>query len=208
MMNPEGLLEILKSRRSVRKFLPDPVPEHDIEKIITAASWAPSGTNHQNWHFTVVRSPEIKNSMVAAVKEQVIEYSKNITLVQAQQGFLNYTNYFSFFNTAPVVITVIKKPYDSVTQKLMRRYGLSDAFMSTTDVQGPAAAIQNLVLMAHALGYGTCWMTGPLIAKEKLEKILSIQEPDSLLALIPIGRPAHSPAAPRRKEVKGIVNYL
>ncbi len=206
-MEWEKMLEVLKTRRSVRKFLPDPIPANDIEHIITAASWAPSGTNHQNWHFIVVRSPEMKDKMVQAVKEQVEKYSLNITSSKAREGFLHYTNYFTFFHQAPVIIAAVKKPYDSITQRILRKFDLSQEFLSSTDVQGPAAAIQNLLLMAHSLGYGTCWMTGPLIAKRKLEAILGIEDPDNLLALIPIGKPAHLPPPPKRKEVKGIVTY-
>jgi nitroreductase len=146
--------------------------------------------------------------MAQAVIDKVVEYSNSIKMENARHGFLNYTNYFSFFNDAPCVIAVVKKPYDSITQKLMRRYELDDSFMSSTDVQGPAAAIQNLLLMIHTLGYGACWMTGPLIAKTEIEKILNINTPDGLMALIPMGRASHNPPAPHRKEVKGIVEYL
>ena len=206
-MDPNSFLEVLKNRRSVRRFLPGSIPRSDIERIITAASWAPSGTNHQNWHFIVIENQKTIGEMSEAVKNQVEKYSQKIMLPAAKAGFLNYTSYFTFFKQAPCVIAVVKKPYDSITQKLMRRYELPDNFLSHTDVQGPAAAIQNLMLMAHSMGYGTCWMTGPLIARKRLEKVLSIAEPDELMALIPLGRPAHTPPPPRRKEVKGIVEF-
>jgi nitroreductase len=207
-MNADEFLEVLRTRRSVRKFLPDPIPEEDIEKIITAASWAPSGTNHQNWHFIVIRTDAIKMKMAQVITEDVAEMAKSITFSQAQKGFLAYTNFFTFFNKAPVVIAVVKKPYNSVTDRIFSRYNLAAQFTSTTAVQGPAAAIQNLVLMAHALGYGTCWMTGPLVAKKRLEETLSINNPDELMALIPLGKPAHIAGAPHRKKLKEIIAYI
>ncbi|MHB9154265.1 MAG: nitroreductase family protein [Endomicrobiales bacterium] len=208
-MNAEEFLEVLRNRRSVRKFQSAPVPREDIERIITAASWAPSGTNHQNWHFTVVQSGHVRKEMADAVVKEVEDIASRVTLPQAQQGLRAYMNYFTFFSQAPVVIAVIKKPYNSVTQRIFLRYNLADRFSTSTDVQGPSAAIQNLVLMAHALGYGTCWMTGPLVARVPLEKILKVEPPDELMALIPLGKPAHvSPAPPRRKKLKEITAYL
>ncbi|HBU68920.1 MAG TPA: hypothetical protein DEE98_00885 [Elusimicrobia bacterium] len=206
-MNDQELLKVLKTRRSVRRFLPGSIPESDINKIILAASWAPSGTNHQNWHFIVINSKAIIEALSDTVKKTVSDYAAEIKLDSARHGFLNYTGYFTFFRQAPHVIAVVKKPYDSITQKLMRRYDLPDNFLTSTDVQGPAAAIQNLMLMAHAMGYGTCWMTGPLIAREKMESILEIKSPDQLMALIPLGKPEFLPPAPRRKDVEGIVEY-
>lgn len=207
-MNSEEFLEILRSRRSVRHFLPEPVPQEDIEKIITAASWAPSGTNHQNWHFIVIRSEDIKQAMADAVAREVDEMAREITFSQAQAGFRAYTNFFTFFRSAPVVIAAVKKPYDSVTQRIFARYNLTERFKSSTDVQGPSASVQNLVLMAHVLGYGTCWMTGPLVAKDKLERMLKIAPPDELMALVPLGKPSHVSGATRRKKVREITEYL
>jgi nitroreductase len=206
-MNNEEFLEILKSRRSIRKFMPDPVPAADVEKIITAASWAPSGTNKQNWSFVVVTTAEIKKAMKEAVEAELAAVSEKINLSDARNVFKTYSLNFTFFNEAPVVIAVIKKPYNSITQKILNRYKIYRPEPST-DVQGPSAAIQNLMLMAHVLGYGTCWMTGPLIARERLEKLLGVSSPDELMAVIPLGRPAHAPDHPPKKHLPDITRHM
>lgn len=59
-------------------------------------------------------------------------------------------------------------------------------------LQSVSAAIQNLLLVAHSLGYGTCWMTGPLVAYRELEEILGVDAPWELVALVPLGVPAAS----------------
>ena len=69
-MDSSEFLEVLRSRRSVRKFLPEPVPGNDLEKIIYAASLAPSGTNKQNWGFVVARSGEVRHKMKEAVETE------------------------------------------------------------------------------------------------------------------------------------------
>ena len=66
-MDYEGLLELVKNRRSVRRFLTDPIPDEYVEKIIEAACWAPSGFNLQPWEFVVVKKQELKDSIVQAI---------------------------------------------------------------------------------------------------------------------------------------------
>ena len=78
------------------------------------------------------------------------------------------------------------KPYDSLTARILSRYGMGSEYGSTAGIQSVAASIENLLLAAADLGLGACWMTGPLIAREGLELVLDIKNPNQLLALIPI----------------------
>ncbi len=57
-MNYENLLELVKERRSIRKFKPDPIPDEYVDKIIEAARWAPSGGNSPPWEFIVIKKQE------------------------------------------------------------------------------------------------------------------------------------------------------
>jgi nitroreductase len=207
-MKPAEFLEILKTRRSVRAFLPDPVAESDIEQMLSAAASAPSGTNQQNWRFIVVTSSSVKQALRSAVDEALETAAKKIGLPDARTVFRGYTANFTFFDSAPVVIAAVKKPYVSVTEKIFKRYKIEQAAPSTAGVQGASAAVENLLLMAHALGYGSCWMTGPLIARGKLEELLGIAAPDELLALIPVGRTAGPVKDPGKKPVSEISRYL
>jgi nitroreductase len=205
MMDTIQFLEFIKTRRSVRKYLPDAVPEKDTDLMIEAASWAPSGTNTQNWHFIVIRSASVKEAMRSAVERTVTEYAGRIASPRGVREFMAYGQYYYFFTQAPVVIAVVKKPYQSLNLRIMERYGLGDGMYSSSDVQGPSAAVQNLILMAHALGYGSCWMTGPLIARKELEAILEIAAPDELMALIPVGQPEKTGKGPHRKKLNDII---
>jgi nitroreductase len=67
-----------------------------------------------------------------------------------------------------------------------------------TSIQTVAAAIQNLLLAAHAEGLGACWMTGPLHVADQINAFLDIQG-KKLVAVIPMGYPDQSPPAPKRK---------
>lgn len=202
------LLDIIKQRRSVRNFTSEPVPDNDIKAIVEAAAMAPSATNSQNWRFIAVKSDEKKQELVSAIEEQIKEYSALIKSQRAYNEFNAYSRFFTFFASAPLVIAVIKTPYTSFSLRIMQRYGISPEALEAADSQGPSAAIQNMLLASHSLGYGACWMTGPLIAKTKLEKVLDIKEPDSLMALIPIGKTEKQPAAPKRKPIEDIFTTI
>jgi nitroreductase len=63
------LLDVVKRRRTVRQFKSDPIPEDYITKIIEVARWAPSGFHTQPWEFVVIKDPEIKSKIVAALDQ-------------------------------------------------------------------------------------------------------------------------------------------
>ena len=65
-----AMFENLARRHTVRDFAPDPVPRAVIEDCIAAAGRAPSGANHQPWHFAVVESPEVKSAIREAAEEE------------------------------------------------------------------------------------------------------------------------------------------
>ncbi len=66
-ISPESLLALLKARRSVRRYRPDPVPDEMVEQLLEAGRWAPSASNRQPWDFIVVRDE--------AIRQQVAEHA-------------------------------------------------------------------------------------------------------------------------------------
>src|SRR5213594_2204446 len=58
-----SLFEALRTCRTVRRLRPDPVPDELLRKVLTAATWAPSGGNRQPWRFLVVRDAERKRQL-------------------------------------------------------------------------------------------------------------------------------------------------
>ncbi|MDP6180503.1 MAG: nitroreductase family protein, partial [Desulfatiglandales bacterium] len=57
------ILDVITTRKSVRRYTEDPVPDEMIEKILEAARWAPTGENHQPWRLIVVRDPETRKKI-------------------------------------------------------------------------------------------------------------------------------------------------
>ena len=64
------VIDCIKHRRSIRSFLPNPVPRDMIEKVIQAAIWAPSAGNWQSWHFVIVLREELRTGLVKAASDQ------------------------------------------------------------------------------------------------------------------------------------------
>lgn len=172
------VFEAIEGRRSVRKYKEEDIEDEKIEKILKAATWAPSWANTQCWRFIVVRDEEIKKDLAGALSEGN----------PATDAFLD----------APIVIVGCAKREvsgykggEAVTEK-------GDWYMFDVGL-----AMQNLMLTAYSLGFGTV-QTGSFEAQEA-EKILDIPEEVSIVLMTPVGYPDREPNAPERKDLDEIV---
>lgn len=81
------VLKAVKGRRSIRAFKSDDVSPEIVEKLLNAASWAPSAGNIQPWEFIVVRKPEIKSALAeAALNQASIEEAPVVIVVCANES--------------------------------------------------------------------------------------------------------------------------
>jgi nitroreductase len=202
-------IRFIKERRSIRNFKAIMPKDEEIIQIIESAGYAPSPTNLQPWKFLIIKSESIKRKMVEAVQRKIgsrIQETKNTP----SDELTDYCSYFTFFQNAPVIIVPLYKPYpSSVYAYLMDEE--EEEFLDMGNALGimsASAATQNLLLAAHSLGLGGCWMHGPLWARAELREILGVKEPWEILAIVPIGVPAVIPKPPRRKRVRLIVKFL
>ena len=72
-----NIIDIIKSRRSIRKFTSEPVSEELVETILEAGSWAPSGLNNQPWRFAVIRDAGLRQAI-----SELTHYSKVVMTAQ------------------------------------------------------------------------------------------------------------------------------
>ncbi|MBM4338387.1 MAG: nitroreductase family protein [Deltaproteobacteria bacterium] len=187
------LFTAMKERRSCRNFLTEPVDEATIEKVLEAATWAPSPLNTQPWEFIVITNPEVKGKIFAEG-----ERSRKWALETTGWKWLG-AYALDFLKSVPVIIAVIGDP---------KKSGV-DMFME----EGPmgyqaacSAAIQNMHLAAYSLGLSTLWFT--LFDKKALREVLGILPEKIPLALICLGKPEHSPAPTPRKDIKEKTTYI
>jgi nitroreductase len=206
------MLEIVRSRRSIRRFKQDLPPREDLEAVLEAATMAPSASNRQPWRFDVIADRDVLARMVEAVRDVVPRVAAFLD-DRVVRAFKDYAEHFSEFASAPVVIvvswretrlfgTVLSEDADETSRDRIEELEGRDG------VIGASMAAQNLLLAAHGLGLGAVFMTGPLLAGPELRQILEIAESRRILGLVPIGYPDESPEAPPRKPLERVVRWM
>ncbi len=198
MSNTNGMLDLIKTRRSVRKFGAQPVPGDVIDALLDAALSAPSASNRQSWHFTAITNREVIGRIAYSVRDAIEELKKKTQNEDALNVFSAYSGYFTFFENAPLVVIACFTPRPNYINALTGRSLRPEDNIEQTTAIG--AAIQNLLLAAHSFGYGACWMSGPLIAEERIIKLLKL-DGLRLAAVIPVGAAAETPQQPKRKDI-------
>jgi nitroreductase len=162
-----NLLDIIKGRRSIRRYQSREVEQEKIDKILEAGQWAPSASNRQPWHFIVIRDPETRKRLGAI------------------------HSHGRFMKESPVVIAVLGDP------EAHEKYYLCD----------PHQAIQNLMLMAHYLELGTCWMGVRGTSFEpKMKTLLDIPDSLHLICTVSLGYP-NEERTKTRKALSEIVSW-
>jgi nitroreductase len=201
------LFDAIQGRKCIRRFEKTPVPDEDIKKILDAGRLAPSSNNTQPWTFIVVKNRTMLEQTANAVRQMIdrmIPYAENEQ--QAQRLAAYKSTYYTFFENAPAVITVLMESYDAGTDRLLAKMGHSPEDIKRLPplpgLQSVAAAIENMFLAIHALGYGPCLMTGPIVAQEAFERLLGFSKEKSAVAILPIGLPSESPPARPRKPLE------
>jgi len=207
------LFDSIQGRKSIRRFKQSPVPDEDIKKILDAGRRAPSANNTQPWRFIVVKNRTVLKQMADAARQMIdrmIPYAESEK--QAQRLAAYRGNYYTFFENAPVVIAVLMEGYDAGTDRVLAKMGYSPEDVKRLrplpGLQSVAAAIENMLLAIHALGYGSCWMTGPLVAQEAFEKLLGFGKERSIAALLPVGVPDENPPERARKPLEDITRMI
>lgn len=209
-MAMENLRNVIESRRSIRKFLPDEVPEDFIRTVVEAATFAPSGCNSQCWKFIVVRDKDLLTRIAEATEKGIREFYRDApdfeTVIDRR------IRQVTFFRQAPAVIFVFMTPmayYDPKVVNYYRQKGFSDRQMLDAlgypDVLSIGAAVQNMLLTIHAGGYGACWMNDPIVAAREIGQALGMTDECQLLSVVPLGKPTY---APRSKTFKPMAEIL
>jgi 5,6-dimethylbenzimidazole synthase len=187
------ILTAIRERRSCRSFTDEPIDKEIIEKILDAATWAPSPLNAQPWSFVVITGTEVKNDIFAEAQR-----SRELAIQKSGWGWLEKYR-VDFLLSAPVIIAVAGDPKKSGVDQFME--GGARAYEHAC-----AAAVQNMMLTAHALGIGSVWFT--LFDRGKLQEILNLAPDKIPLALVCLGKAAADPAPTPRKGYADKTIYL
>jgi nitroreductase len=203
------VMDVIRTRRSIRRFAAKPIPRETIVELLEAANLAPTASNRQPWEFVVVGRSyldclyntlnESFSARVTNVSERTMrETIKDLPIpVDVDEDKLDgIRRFYKTLGGSPVAIVVtLPKEGDYWTY----RNNISDA----------AAAIENLILAGWDQGLGTCWMTGPLTTRAKeIAHILEIPEDREIVALVAVGYPDQQPRMPPKKNVAMKTRWL
>lgn len=206
--------QVIFRRRSVRFFRKQQVPETLVRRVLESGRFAPSAGNAQPWKFVVIQDP----GMIRAMTEDVV------TVCRRVMKFADYTGEGkqgkqwrarSLQRLLPNMFHPI--PFGAMKLiaegKLGVWHGAPTVIVLLVDVRAPGKpfldagiAGQNMVLAAHALGLGTCWVSfiEPLSKLPRWRKKLGIRHPYNLASSIALGFPRGDPDGEVRRETHAV----
>jgi nitroreductase len=176
------VFEAIRSRASIGKVLPDPVDRALVEQILEAGTWAPNHHHTEPWRFFVLTGEGRKPlgrvmAAVAAEKMDDPESPENQARLRIEEAKAL---------RAPVIIAVSAHPTDKPN------------IVRVEEVAAASAAVQNMLLAAHALGLGTVWRTGPATLHPLTKQLFGLGPEDEMVGFVYLGHPDMQ-APPRRR---------
>jgi nitroreductase len=204
-----SVMEAIKQRRSIRGFKPDAVPEEFIIEMLEAARLAPSGSNRQPWRFIIVTDSEEKARLSKICFDQAF-------IKQAPVVFICCTD-LTVYSQAQRKLRSQEMVDSGVSQTLSGRFAdpaFREMMLSIPDtdlkiylqmaVANTYIAVEHMVLMATALGLGSCWI-GAIGEEGELNKMFNLPPTMVPVAVLPIGYPAQNPPPRTRVALSSIL---
>lgn len=184
----EALLALCQRRRSVRRFHPDPVPEETVARILEVARTSPYAAGKKSWSVKVVRDPSVLEAMAMAVRRRV-ELLLPKVREEFREGFGAYAQNFVAFSSAPLVLVPVFRVSPALSLALALDAPDPDIAVWERDayLESIACVTMLVLLAAESQGLGACFMTGPLIAREELRRIVGVPGGWEIGAVVPIG---------------------
>jgi nitroreductase len=176
----ETILGALRTRSSMSRVKPDPVPRAVVERIIEAATWAPNHRRTEPWRFVVVAGTarvELGEVMARSLRERLDggDDDRAAALLEKERNKPL---------RAPVLIAVAALPSSD------------PRVVEVEEVAAVAAGVQNMLLAAEALGLGAMWRTGDPAYDPAIKRFLGLPEGAHLISFVYLGYPE---VLPRRE---------
>jgi coenzyme F420-0:L-glutamate ligase/coenzyme F420-1:gamma-L-glutamate ligase len=198
----DDTIRVFTDRRSIRRFLAEPVSRDVVDALLQAAIAAPSAHNRQPWRFLVIERQTTKQRLALAMGEKL--RADRLRDGDAEAAIASdVSRSFTRLTGAPVLVLVCVSMIDMDRYPDVHRQQCE----RTMAIQGTAMAAQNFLLAAHAAGLGACWMCAPLFCPETVAAALKLPadwEPQGLVAL---GYPADRGKSFRRRALTDSVCY-
>lgn len=194
-------MEEIIERKSIRKYKADRIKKTDIDIIIQAGIFAPSAKNRQSWKY-IVYTDAAKADLLNVMERGLIrERDGEKMLPKSQNGLPDAFHTLKVMREAPVLIMIEntngKSPYVNVDA--------DERVEEICDTLSIGASVQNILLTATELGYGTLWIANTCFAYNELVDFIGIK--GQLVGAISLGVADEQPNPRPRKNISEVVEY-
>ncbi len=199
------LLKAIQSRRSIRNFKSDPVPDHLIKELLEAARLAPSGSNLQATRFVVIKSQGERMKLKECTPLPFVAHAPVVIACCIDKGAIANTmaRYKELMEAQAFVGTPLADDATLIEAYAKRRSSIDQATIKAYLTLNAAIAIEHIALRAVDLGLGSCWIM--MFDSAKTKSVLELDDRYDVVALLPIGYPDQSPAARPRVPLEELV---
>ncbi|HDS29832.1 MAG TPA: hypothetical protein ENN67_02185 [Firmicutes bacterium] len=175
--------ELLSSRRSIRKFKPDPIDRDILERIMASACWAPSAMNNQPWKFFVL-TDEMRDRLALLHHDIFTQMKETFEQKYDAEGVEKRRRLYENLGDAPVAVVCY-----------------SDLIEGEPDKVSTAMACENLVIAAWAEGIGSVVMRSSLLMKDEISFLCGVDTKImELVLVILLGYPDENPQPQERRK--------
>ncbi|PGT81381.1 nitroreductase [Bacillus sp. AFS040349] len=187
------VLSAIATRRSIGKVKEDPVPSELIHQILEAGTWAPSHFRTEPWRFFVLTGDARKalGKTLASLVEKTLEDPNSEESRKRLEREENKPL------RAPVIIAVAVEPTTANKRVMMKE-----------EVAAVCAAVQNMLLTAHALGLGAIWRTGESCYSNEVKELFTLSSESEMVGLLYIGYPDMKEMTGKRQAVSAVTTWL
>ncbi len=171
---------LITNRVTCRNFSDQELPREEINELINTATWVPSGSNNQPWHFVVITDRDKLLSYSDAAKTAWLATLEDNPHMHQYEKYIRDPEYNIFYD-APALVIV---------------YGNRESYWHVYDCSMVA---YNLHLLAEERGLGCCWIgfAHNILAEPAVKRGLGIPEQYDLVAPVILGRPAQGKSSSR-----------
>jgi nitroreductase len=177
----------IKGRRSVRAYTEEPVSKEQLDAVLEAGVWAPTGMGREPWRFVIIENKELIKLVSDETKQLVI---KNMPPLAARY---NTDKDVICFNAPTLVLVCCER----------------DPQWANVDLLDSVLAAQNMFLKAYELGLGTCYMGFVNFLNAKPEVLRKVGVPEKYAMMVPfiIGHPT-TPQGKGKRSKPSIIKYI
>jgi nitroreductase/NAD-dependent dihydropyrimidine dehydrogenase PreA subunit len=199
-VNPPALMQLMRTRRSIRSYTDEPVSDDDLKALLQAAVYAPSGHNDQSWQFIVIRGRDKLLGLASTVTGFMESLLKQLSTSAGRDGLRKLL--------PPTMVKHLEEMMPSFRLIVeSQRGGVDIVFRGApalivihtprglgTATEDAHYAAGNIMLMAHAMGLGTClvgFLVGPARHSQQIASAIGIPPENEIGTALVVGHPKH-----------------